>query len=101
VVISTGAASERVVGVATVASQTYGTEDVDELSPDKSLLLIHGTADQTLPAELSRQLYARARGPRELILYPGAGHGIERHRSAMLEKLHRWSRSLLLNDEGV
>ena len=101
VVISAGAASERVVGVATVASQTYGTENVDELSPEKSLLLIHGTADQTLPAELSRQLYARAGEPKELVLYSSDGHGIERHRSKMLQKLHVWSRNLLLHDADI
>jgi len=53
VVISAGAGSERVVGVATVGSQTYGTNDVGGLSPEKALLLIHGTADRSLPAELS------------------------------------------------
>jgi hypothetical protein len=29
------------------------------------------------------------------MLYPNDGHGVERHRSEMLEKLHKWSRSLL------
>jgi dienelactone hydrolase len=99
VVITAGAASERVVGVATVASQTYGTGEVGELSPEKSLLLIHGTADRTLPAELSRQLYARAGEPKELVLYGGDGHGVERHRPQMLEKLHAWSTDLLLIGE--
>jgi pimeloyl-ACP methyl ester carboxylesterase len=98
VVISAGSTSERVVGVATVASQTYGTEDVGGLSPEKALLLIHGTADRTLPAELSRHLYARAAEPKELVLYPGDGHGVERHRSQMLVRLHGWSRQLLLDD---
>ena len=100
VVITAGAASERVVGVATVASQTYGTGEVGELSPEKGLLLIHGTADRTLPAGLSRQLYARAGEPKELVLYEGDGHGVERHRPQMLEKLHEWSRALLLNEDG-
>ena len=101
VVITAGAASERVVGVATVASQTYGTGEVGELSPEKSLLLIHGTADRTLPAELSRQLYAHAGEPRELVLYQGDGHGVQLHRPQMLEKLHAWSRDLLLTNEGL
>ena len=100
VVITAGAASERVVGVATVASQTYGTGAVGELSPEKSLLLIHGTADRTLPPELSRQLYARAGEPKELVLYQDDGHGVVRHRQEMLEKLHAWSRHLLLHNEG-
>jgi alpha/beta superfamily hydrolase len=101
VVVSAGAKSEQTVGVATVASQTYGTQSVGRLSPEKSLLLIHGTADKTLPADLSRQLYARAGEPKELVLYPGDGHGIERHRGEMLEKLHGWSKKLLLKSEGA
>jgi dienelactone hydrolase len=96
VVISAGAANDAVVGVATVASQTYGAEAVRELSPEKSLLLIHGTADRVLPYELSERLYAQAGEPKELVLYLDDGHGVERHRSEMLEKLHEWSRNLLL-----
>lgn len=95
VVIGAGAASERVVGVATVATQTYGTGSVGELSPAKSLLLIHGTADRTLPADLSRYLYREAGEPKELILYPGDGHGIRHHRTEMLDELHGWCRRLL------
>jgi len=96
VVISAGAESGDVVGVATVASQTSGAEAVGELSPEKSLLLIHGTADRVLLYELSERQYAQAGEPKELVLYPDDGHGVERHRSEMLEKLHEWSRDLLL-----
>ncbi len=94
VVIEAGARSEIVVGVATVASQTYGTGSVRLLAP-KSLLLLHGTADRTLPDRCSRDLYARAREPRELVLYPGGDHGLTRHRRQVLEKLLGWSRDLL------
>ncbi len=98
VVISAGATNDAVVGVATVASQTYGAQAVGDLSPEKSLLLIHGTADTVLPYELSERLYAQAGEPKELVLYPDDGHGVERHRSEMLEKLHEWSRNLLFGD---
>ena len=99
VVISAGAVCDASVGVATVASQTYGTGAVGKLSP-KSLLLIHGTADQVLPYSLSKDLYERADEPKELVLYLEDGHGIERHRSEMLEKLYSWSKDLLLAKEG-
>ena len=101
VVISAGAASERVIGVATVASQTYGAGDVGRLSPEKSLLLIHGTADRALPADLSRYLYDRAGEPKEIVLYPGDNHGVSRHRREMLEKLYGWSRGLLADGRGA
>ncbi len=99
VVISAGAVSDAVIGVATVASQTYGAGAVGKLSP-KSLLLIHGAADQVLPYYLSENLYARAGEPKELVLYPEDGHGIERHRFEMLEKLYSWSKDLLLAKGG-
>ncbi len=63
--ISAGAASDLVVGVATVASQTSGADAVGELAPAKSLLLIHGTGDDVLPYELAEDLYARAGEPKE------------------------------------
>lgn len=96
VVIGAGAESDAVVGVATVASQTAGAGAVGELSPEKSLLLLHGTEDGVLPDRLSRDLYARAGEPKELVLYPGDGHGIELHTAEMLEKLHEWSLDLLM-----
>ena len=92
VVITAGALSERVVGVATVASQTAGTGAVGRLAP-RSLLLLHGTADPILPDRCSRDLYVRAGEPKELVLYPGGGHGLERYASAMLAKLLDWSRA--------
>ena len=94
VVITAGAVSSLVVGVATVASQTYGANAVAYLSP-KSLLLLHGTADTTLPDSCSRQLYAEAGEPKKLVLYPGDNHGITHHAADMLDTLYRWSLELL------
>lgn len=94
VVISAGAASDLALGVATVASQTYGAETVGELSP-KSLLLIHGTADHVLPDSCSRDLYARAREPKQLVLYEGDDHGVTRHAGEMIETLLEWSSRVL------
>lgn len=101
VVISAGAASDLVVGVATVAGQSYGAEAVGELSPEKSLLLIHGTADEVLPYEIAQNLYARADEPKELVLYPNDNHGMQGHRSEMLEKLYEFSGNLLLDGSGT
>jgi dienelactone hydrolase len=94
VVITAGAMSDLVVGVATVASQTHGADAVASLSP-KSLLLVHGTADTTLPDSCSRQLYAEAGEPKKLVLYPGDNHVIEHHAADMLDTLYRWSLDLL------
>jgi len=89
VVISAGAISENVVGVAVLSSQTYGADAVKTLSP-RPLLLLHGTADEILPDACSRDLYQRAREPKQITLYPGCGHGLDACREAVERDLLAW-----------
>jgi hypothetical protein len=54
----------------------------DDYSPERAvgavspvpLVLIHGTADEIVPAHHSQRLYERAQEPKELWQVPGAGH---------------------------
>ena len=39
------------------------------------VLIVHGTEDDFVPCEMSRQAYAACNGPKELLLVEGAGHG--------------------------
>jgi alpha/beta superfamily hydrolase len=96
VAITAGARSQTVVGVATVASQTYGTDPVIHLAP-RRLLLLHGTADNVLSDLCSRLIYAEAREPKELVLFEGDGHGIEQHRAELLRTLDEWCAATLLD----
>jgi len=41
---------------------------------DRPLLMIHGEADTYIKPDMARALFARARGPKELWLVPGAKH---------------------------
>lgn len=100
VVITAGAQSNAVVGVATVASQTYGTAAVSRLAP-RSLLLCHGTADTTLPDRCSRDLYARAGEPKELKLFASGNHGLTNHRAELLQTLETWTRNLLAHSPSA
>lgn len=54
------------------------TQRFDSLAKVRSLqtpiLFIHGTADQTVPAQMSRDLFAAAPEPKQLLLVPNAGH---------------------------
>ncbi|KAJ5818191.1 hypothetical protein N7474_003782 [Penicillium riverlandense] len=70
----------RVVGVATVASQTANTDGVRKLSP-RPLLLLHGENDRVLAPSCSKTLYNSygTQGTRELSLVPGDDHGLSRH----------------------
>lgn len=89
VVISAGALAERVTAVVPISTQTYGTALVGQLPP-RPLLLIHGTEDEILPDACSRQVYRFAEEPKELVLFPGARHGLDEAREEILDLLERW-----------
>jgi len=89
VVIAAGALSERVRAVVPMSTQTYGTGLAPQVAP-RAMLLVHGTADKVLPASCSRQVFDRAGEPKELMLYPGAGHGLDEVREELLDLLVRW-----------
>lgn len=89
VVISAGAMSEKVCAVVPMSTQTYGTSLAPEVAP-RAMLLVHGTNDTILPDACSRQVHQIAREPKELVLYPGAGHGLDECREELLDLLVRW-----------
>ncbi len=90
VVITAGAtASETVIAVAALSSQTRGTEAVASLSP-RPLMIMHGTDDEILPDACSRDIHARARQPKELVLYPGCRHGLDECRDKLDRDLTGW-----------
>jgi pimeloyl-ACP methyl ester carboxylesterase len=89
VVIAAGAAREEVVAVAALSSQTAGTELAGALAP-RPLLLVHGLADEVLPPACSRDIHRRAAEPKEIILYPGCGHGLDECRDALDRDLFGW-----------
>lgn len=69
-------ADGRVVGCATVASQTAGTEGIRGLPP-RPVLLVHGTADRTLGwgcSERLYEMYGGGEGERRLVLLEGDDH---------------------------
>lgn len=94
VVITVGAASDAVVAVAALSSQTRGTEAVAMLSP-RSLLVAHGTADEVLPDACGQDIFRRAREPKELVLYPGCRHGLDQCREALDRDLLGWLERVL------
>lgn len=76
VVISAAARTPEVATVVTLATQAYGTDDVDDLSP-RPLLLLHGAADEVLPSACSTMTWRRAGEPKELRILEGAGHVLD------------------------
>jgi fermentation-respiration switch protein FrsA (DUF1100 family) len=99
VVIQAAAQAPIVRAVVTLATQSYGTTPVADLGPRCSILAIHGTADRVLPYTCSEMVAENAREPKQLILYEGAGHGLDE----ASEEIHRTLRSWIIErlDEAV
>lgn len=76
-VFTVGGNDKRVVGCATVASQTADTDGIETLSPTP-LLLLHGTADRTLSSSCSQRLYSAygTKGDRKIHLFEGDDHAL-------------------------
>jgi fermentation-respiration switch protein FrsA (DUF1100 family) len=91
VVIRAGVGQKAVAGVAALSSQTAGTEGVQRLSP-RPLLLVHGENDVVLPVWCSRDIYRRAREPKQIIVYPGCLHGLDQCATQLDRDLMDWIR---------
>lgn len=89
VVLNAAAHMDDAVAVAALSSQTSGAGDVAALAP-RPLLFVHGERDDVLPDTCSRQLYAQSSQPKQLILYPGCGHGLDECRDQLDSDLMRW-----------
>jgi dienelactone hydrolase len=90
VVIAAAVAEPSVRTVVALATQSYGARPVRRLGPRCSILLIHGTADTVLPAEVSRTVFAMAAEPKRLVLLEGAGHGLEEASEEVEQLVRAW-----------
>lgn len=90
VVIQAAATCQLVRTVVTLATQSLGTDPVAELSPRCSILLVHGEADTVLPPYCSEWAYFVAGDPKRLVLYEGAGHGLDEVSGALTGLVSEW-----------
>ncbi len=89
VAIRVAVRSPEVAAVVCLATQAYGTESVGELSP-RPLLLIHGMADEILPAGSSTVTFRRANKPKELRLIDGARHSLDEASDEVRDAVRSW-----------
>lgn len=79
-VFTVGGQDDRVVGSATIASQTAETEGFRDVArKGVPVLLLHGTGDRTLSPSCSQSLYERygsRGGSREIELFEGDDHAL-------------------------
>jgi dipeptidyl aminopeptidase/acylaminoacyl peptidase len=88
VVIEAAARVPEVCSVVTLATQTGGVRSIERLA--KPLLLIHGADDVRLHPDCSRQLYALAPGPKELVIIEGARHSLRQAREEVRRRILEW-----------
>lgn len=96
VVVQAAALAGDVVAAVTLATQGYGCGPAAALGPRCALLLVHGGADEVLPPACSAQVHRSAKDPKALVLYPGAGHGLDEVAEAVHGLVDRWMREHLL-----
>jgi fermentation-respiration switch protein FrsA (DUF1100 family) len=53
------------------------------------VLVVHGEADEVIPVAMGRAVYAAAKGPKEIVTFPGAGHS-DHHLYGSGEEIFRW-----------
>ncbi len=89
VVISAAPFSPEIKAVVALSSQTYGAQGVGRIAP-RPILLVHGEADTRLPPHCSEMIYSWADEPKELVIYPGAGHGLSECKDELRDLLREW-----------
>jgi len=57
------------------------------------LLVVHGEDDEVIPVAMGRAVYAAAKGPKEIVTFPGAGHS-DHHLYGSAEEIFRWIESV-------
>jgi fermentation-respiration switch protein FrsA (DUF1100 family) len=90
VVIHAASTSARVRAVVTLATQSYGTEPVSRLNPGCAILMLHGGADRILPPSSSQHVFRAAQQPKQLLLYDGAGHGLDEVEDEVHRVVGQW-----------
>lgn len=96
VVLNAALLSPSVRTVVTIATQSHGADLVARLAP-RSLLLLHGARDEVLPSACSESVYARAQHPKELEIFPQAGHALDE----VAREVHARVREWLLHELGA
>jgi alpha-beta hydrolase superfamily lysophospholipase len=63
---------------------------ITRLGPETALLLLHAKGDEQVPYAVSEQLYAAAREPKRLLLFPGGHHRSLQHDAELQELTLRY-----------
>ncbi len=90
VVIQASTKLDTAKAVVTLATQSYGGDVVADLPAHTSIMLIHGSDDETLSPQNSSRLYDIAREPKELHILEGNGHGLVESADEVFRLVYSW-----------
>jgi hypothetical protein len=74
-----------------LATQSQGVEAVAHLRDGCATLLLHGLADQNVPAGCSQYAHQLAPEPKKILLVPEEGHGLEGATQLAAAWINRWA----------
>ena len=89
VVIAAAPHSDEVKAVVALSSQTHGATNAKAVSP-RPLLLVHGADDTRLPPHCSEMIYEWAEEPKEIVILPGAEHGLRECKDELHNLVKDW-----------
>jgi uncharacterized protein len=75
-------------------------KQVSKISP-RPLLILHSEADEEVPVEHARLLYAYAEEPKQIALHPDANHAFIWHRAWLKEQLMDWLTNVALEEKTI
>lgn len=87
--VQVGLTFPAVAGVAAIAPHPAAVDGIDLLAP-KPLLVMHGTADEVVRTDVSREMLAKAHEPKRIYYYQGADHGLTQAADAAETDLTEW-----------
>ncbi|WP_292491607.1 alpha/beta hydrolase [Methanoculleus sp. 10] len=90
VVIQAAAGDPLVRVVVALSTRAAGTEPVARLAGRAAVLLIHGDADTVISPRSSEEVYRRAREPKRLVIYEGAGHTLDEAAESLAVEVKAW-----------
>jgi pimeloyl-ACP methyl ester carboxylesterase len=90
VVIQAAAGDPLVRVVVALSTGAAGTGPVASLAGRAAVLLIHGDADTVISPRSSEEVYRRAREPKRLVIYEGAGHTLDEAAESLAVEVKAW-----------
>jgi pimeloyl-ACP methyl ester carboxylesterase len=90
VAVAAASTTPNIKAVVALSSQTAGAVQMAPMLDGRALLVVHGGRDKVLPVANAREIFAAARNPKELRIFPDAGHNLTTARNELIELLLRW-----------